>query len=332
MRYAGIQGAAMKDYRVRLEAFEGPLDLLLFLIRQHEVEITDIPIATIADQYLAFLQQAGTAGAGGFEHIDIDVAGEFLVMAATLMEIKSRMLAPSPDGSAEDAGSSDPSGELDPRADLVRQLLAYKRFRDAADELERRREDWERRYPSMPAAIREDDQQRLAGVLADESLEMDDLSISDLLDSFQRIVATVNFDRLGEHTVVVDDTPIEIHAEDILERLRSGGVESAWMTIGENEGQGTESEGAGSEGLGGETIGARHTRPTITLRAMLQGRTRGEMLGLFLAMLELVRRRLIAIRQRHGEGGQASERGGEIEIGLLEASETGVDPATTAKA
>jgi segregation and condensation protein A len=298
----------MRDYRVRLEAFEGPLDLLLYLIRQHEVEITDIPIAVIADQYVAFLQDAG--GGGGLEHIDIDVAGEFLVMAATLMEIKSRMLAPAREpGEDPAAGAGD---DLDPRADLVRQLLAYKRYRDAADELERRREDWERRFPSMPAAIREEDQQRLAGALAEESLELEDLSISDLLDAFQKIVATVNFDRLGEHTVVVDDTPIEIHAEDILERLRSGGVESAWMGAAEATGE------------------SRH-RPTIALRAVLQGRTRGEMLGLFLAMLELVRRRLIAIRQRPVETLADGERCGEIEIGLRDADEhAGLAPPSDA--
>src|SRR5215831_2686941 len=104
------------DYRVRLEAFEGPLDLLLFLIRKSEVEIHDIPVAAITEQYLAFLKQLGSSS-----RIDIDTAGEFLVMAATLMELKSRMLMPSARlGQAEGADSGKPAE--DPRAELVRQL------------------------------------------------------------------------------------------------------------------------------------------------------------------------------------------------------------------
>ena len=83
-----MERSVSTEYRVRLEAFEGPLDLLLYLIRRAEVDITDIPIAAIADQYMQYL--------AGIERIDIDLAGEFLVMAATLMEIKSRMLSPRP--------------------------------------------------------------------------------------------------------------------------------------------------------------------------------------------------------------------------------------------
>ncbi|MFM9996014.1 MAG: segregation and condensation protein A, partial [Phycisphaerales bacterium] len=109
------------DYRVRLEAFQGPLDLLLFLIRRAEVDVTDIPISTIADQYLEHL--------AAIERIDIDLAGEFLVMAATLMEIKSRSLLPQ-----EAAAEGD--DEPDPRRELVKQLLEYRKFKDAAAALE----------------------------------------------------------------------------------------------------------------------------------------------------------------------------------------------------
>src|SRR5688572_12606271 len=117
------------DYHITLEAFKGPLDLLLFLIRRAEVEITAIPIAEITDQYLNFL--------GRIEDIDIDLAGEFLVMAATLVEIKSRFLqarrerkpGETADGEAS-AETLDAAGELDldrsdPRYELIRQLLAY---------------------------------------------------------------------------------------------------------------------------------------------------------------------------------------------------------------
>ncbi len=112
------------SYRVKLEVFEGPLDLLLHLIKRNEVEIVDIPIATITDQYLAYLDL--------MRNLSLDVAGEFLVMAATLTLIKSRMLLP------QTEGQDDEAEEADPRADLVRQLLEYQRFRETARQLAER--------------------------------------------------------------------------------------------------------------------------------------------------------------------------------------------------
>jgi segregation and condensation protein A len=110
--------------QVQLEIFEGPLDLLLHLIKKNEVSITDIPIAAITEQYLATLEV--------MQSLNLDVAGEFLVMAATLVHIKSRMLLPlTEDEDDEEEGA-------DPRAELVRRLLEYQRFKDAADQLERR--------------------------------------------------------------------------------------------------------------------------------------------------------------------------------------------------
>ena len=110
---------AVSPYAVRLPVFEGPLDLLLHLIRVNEVEITDIPIAQIAEQYLEYVEL--------LRDLDLDVAGEYLLMAATLAWIKSRMLLP-PDGTADD-------DEIDPRAELVARLLEYQRFKDAAERL-----------------------------------------------------------------------------------------------------------------------------------------------------------------------------------------------------
>lgn len=110
--------------RVQLDIFEGPLDLLLHLIKKNEVNITDIPIATITEQYLAALEL--------MESLSLDVAGEFLVMAATLIHIKSRMLLP--------AGDDEPDEDqgIDPRDELVRRLLEYQRYKEAAGELEQR--------------------------------------------------------------------------------------------------------------------------------------------------------------------------------------------------
>jgi segregation and condensation protein A len=110
--------------QVQLEMFEGPLDLLLHLIKKNEVNITDIPIATITEQYLATLEL--------MQSLNLDIAGEFLVMAATLIHIKSRMLLPAGDDDVEEEEGADP------RDELVRRLLEYQRFKDAADQLERR--------------------------------------------------------------------------------------------------------------------------------------------------------------------------------------------------
>ena len=111
----------MTAYRVKLDAFEGPLDLLLYLIRKNEVDIYDIPIAEITQQYLDMLKVMRT--------LDLDIAGDFLVMAATLTHIKSRMLLPTPpDGEAEEGGE-------DPRKELVDRLLEYERFKEAARSL-----------------------------------------------------------------------------------------------------------------------------------------------------------------------------------------------------
>ena len=109
-------------YRVRLELFEGPLDLLLHLIKKNEVDVTDIPVAAITEQYLAHLDL--------MRDLSLDIAGEYLVMAATLTLIKSRLLLPAPEG--------DDDEETDPRADLVRQLLEYQRYREAAAALAER--------------------------------------------------------------------------------------------------------------------------------------------------------------------------------------------------
>jgi segregation and condensation protein A len=109
--------------KVKLESFEGPLDLLLFLIKKNEIDIYDIPMAVITQQYLEYLEM--------MKNLNLDVAGEFLLMAATLLHIKSKMLLPTPEEDQAEAGEE----EEDPRAELVRRLLEYQRFKEAAREL-----------------------------------------------------------------------------------------------------------------------------------------------------------------------------------------------------
>src|SRR5215204_6448597 len=110
-------------YRVKLGVFEGPLDLLLHLVKKNEVDPSDIPVATITDQYLAYLEL--------MQQLDLDVAGEYLVMAATLLHLKSRLLLP------VDETAEDEEGE-DPRAQPPRHLLEYRRFNEAPEMLSRR--------------------------------------------------------------------------------------------------------------------------------------------------------------------------------------------------
>jgi len=273
-----------EDYRVQLDAFEGPMDLLLFLIRRDEIDIHDIPVARIATQYMSFLEH--------IDRVDIDAAGEFLVTAATLLEIKSRMLAPRPEGQQRQS-QSDGGPTEDPRAELVRQLLAYKAYRDAATALEQRAEDWRLRVPAAAVKPTAGDDLRVACAqagtsdtsnttaqaseqslqesiesLVDADLHIEDLTLVDLIEAFRRVSETVNFDRLGTHSVTYDDTPIELHAEDILDRIVRDGVGDA---------------------------------KEIEFTTIFRSRTRSEMVGLFLALLDLCRRRRVAFR--HDETG-----------------------------
>ena len=249
-------------YRVKLDSFEGPMDLLLYLIRKHEVDLHDIPLSLIADQYIGFLDDV--------DRIDIDLAGEFLVMATTLMELKSRMLAAQAD--ARDAGDGEEDEKrsepgADPRMELVRQLLEYKKYRDAADALEERRKTWEQRFPVKAAPI--DDESVREAMEEMGELELEDLDLSDLVDAFRQIVASVNFDRIGEHEVVSDDTPLELHVENIVEHLQA-------------------KIAAGAAG-------------TSSLRTLIDGKTRAEMVGLFLAILVLVRDQRVSVLMNDGE-------------------------------
>ena len=112
------------DFAIRLPAFEGPMDLLLYLIRRSEVDIYDIPIERVTEQYIEVI--------GSMETLDLEIAGEFFVMASTLMYIKSRMLLPKKDqGSNEDVEDED----IDPRWELVQQLLEYRKFKEAAEDI-----------------------------------------------------------------------------------------------------------------------------------------------------------------------------------------------------
>jgi len=191
----------MSDYRVNLDIYNGPLDLLLYLIRRDEVDIYDIPIARITEQYIQYVEL--------LKKLDPNLAGEFLVMAATLMEIKTRMLLPAT---------------------------------AAAEDL---REAHEVQSLKFPRQAKTD--------LGDEKeIDLDQVQVWDLLDAFNSVLKAIGVGP-GYQEIIYDDTPLELHAADIIDRLSREGA--------------------------------------ITFAKIFEGRTaRSEIVGLFLALLELIRR------------------------------------------
>ena len=160
----------MSDYKVQLEVFEGPLDLLLHLIKKNEVDIYNIPIAKITSQYMEYL--------GLLKMIVPDVAGEFVVMGATLMYIKSRMLLP------EDQQVADPeivADEMDPRWDLIRKLVEYKKFKEAAEHLRERETLQDHLYTRQQTGLGFDQTTADAPGLGE-------MSVFDLLHAFKRVL------------------------------------------------------------------------------------------------------------------------------------------------
>jgi segregation and condensation protein A len=221
--------------------YRGPLDLLLYLVRKHEVDVTDIPISIITDQYLEYLAL--------LEKLDVNAVGDFIEMAATLIEIKSRMVLPRCDEVDEELE--------DPRAELVERLLQYKKFKDAASILEDRSRQWQQRYvrvaEDMPARKVDPAEQPIHEV-----------ELWDLVSAMTRLMR--DFDAVKPSNIVYDDTPIQVY----MERIHATLVE----------------------------------RGRATFSDMFEtGMHKSAMIGVFLAILELVRHRHVQAEQgeMHGE-------------------------------
>jgi segregation and condensation protein A len=181
-------------YQVRIENFEGPLDLLLHLIKKNEINIYDIPIHLIAQQYLAYIE--------AMNDLNLNVAGEFLVMAATLLQIKSKMLLP-----VEEAIEDEAEGP-DPREELVRRLLEYKTYKEAARQLDTQERMWREIYsrsPSPPEDMEEDDQM------------LDNVGLFDLVDALQGILKRNPGQKLIE--IIPDNLTVRDRMNVILEAL-----------------------------------------------------------------------------------------------------------------
>ncbi|MDD5745844.1 MAG: segregation/condensation protein A [Candidatus Omnitrophica bacterium] len=191
------------SYKVKLEIFEGPLDLLLYLIKRNHVNIHDIPIAQVTEQYMQYLEL--------MRLLDLNIAGEFLVMAATLIHIKSKMLLPPDETEAEEAE------EADPRAELVRKLLEYKKFKEVAGYLEQRESIQRKIFKRVNPA---------GGIEGEEEVFFE-TSVFDLIAAFSKALKDVPRDVFRE--IIEDEFTVEGKIHDLLHLL----VEKRQLSLNE---------------------------------------------------------------------------------------------------
>lgn len=234
----------MSDYRVNLEVFSGPLDLLLYLVRKEEVDIYDISIAKITEEYIRYIEI--------LKMLNMELAGDFLIMAATLMEIKSAMLLP-----VDELEDIDQGEAIDPRKELIRQLLEYKKFKDAANMLKSSADIQKQRYQRNDTILPKLSEEK------EPQVDMEQLSIWDLLGAFDTVMKSIG--TMMDISHISDDTPIDLYQIEVLHRLQSDGAMSFERIF---------------EGKKNKLV----------------------LIGLFLAILELVREKLITAEQSEEEG------------------------------
>lgn len=189
-------------YRVELDHFHGPLDLLLYLVRRSELDVLDLPIARIASQFAAFLDV--------LEFLDLDMIGEFLVMASTLIEIKSREALPQ----EQEAAPEEETISQDTRSGLIEQLLEYRRYKDAAKALEDRAAEWQQRYPRLS-----DDRPRVGKDPAADFIR--EVELWDLVSALARVIRRHSTE--GETRIRYDDTPMHVYVEQIGGKVKEEG-------------------------------------------------------------------------------------------------------------
>ena len=232
------------SYAVKLPVFEGPMDLLLHLIKTNEINVYDIPIALITQQYLDYLKLMKT--------LNLSIAGEFIVMAATLIHIKSKMLLPPEETPLEQE-------EEDPRAELVRRLLEYKQFKDAANNLSEREMEWRDVFRREEEACN------------GHEVTLTDLNLFDLLDALQKVLERVPSKRSVD--ILIEELSVKDKMSLILTRLEAAGPPDRQ---------------AGGQGQANG----------IDFFSLFEGdETRAAIIVTFLALLELIRLSLVWIQQ-----------------------------------
>lgn len=200
-------------YQVALDVFEGPLDLLLHLVKKHELSILDIPISFVTEKYLEYLDAMAA--------LDIDVAGEYLLMAATLCHIKSRELLPSSEpleseeGEAGEGGDGEEDAEVDPRADLIKRLLEYQKYKEAADQLGNRpvvgRNVWGRGAPTEEAVAE--------GIDPDAIAPLAPFPVHKLIEAFDRVMRAAKVK--VAHNVLIDRLSVSQKIAELTDRLET---------------------------------------------------------------------------------------------------------------
>ncbi len=224
------------EFKVTLDIFAGPMDLLLYLVKKHEVDVTEVPIAKVTEEFISYLDV--------LEDLAIDQVGEFVDLASVLLEIKARALVPRPEETEE---------QVEPiREDLVQRLLEYKQYRDAAASLEDRARQWELRFARLPVEKSSEKGKPPEIVIADAH-------VWDLVGAMSRVLRKK--ERRKPRQIVHDDTPIEVYMERVESVVREKG------------------------------------RPAFT-EFFEEDMSRSKMVGIFLAVLELVRcGRLVAMQE-----------------------------------
>lgn len=225
------------EYKIDLDTYNGPLDLLLYLIRREEVDVYDIPIAKITEQYMIHLEE--------LQSIDIGLAGDFLVMASTLMYIKSQTLLPRNE-------VIDGEDEEDPRLELVKQLLEYKRYKEATTAMTRLSEERSQRFSRPEERLIDDEKEE------GEKLHLDEIDVWKLAQFFSTFMKQTMGDVITK--IVNDDTPVQVYMDKVINSLNS--------------------------------------THAISFKELLDN-TNGkvEIIGIFLALLELVRLKKIKLEQ-----------------------------------
>ncbi|WP_050356268.1 segregation and condensation protein A [Gottschalkia purinilytica] len=232
-------------YKVILEGFEGPLDLLYHLIEKEKVDIYDIPIAKITDQYIAYIET--------MQELDLEITSEFLVMAATLLEIKSKMLLPS---KKEKDGEQLEMEESDPRAELVKRLIEYKKYKQAAEKLKDKEELHSKLYYKP--------KEEIEYLITDDDFTLEGLDLNKLIDSYKSILkkCIILDSQIDYKEIQRDEITIEESIENILDII--------------------------------------NYRKKINFEELFEDKlTRSKIVVTFLALLELIKQKVIIIKQEN---------------------------------
>lgn len=209
-------GGQMTQYNVKLDSFEGPLDLLLHLINKAEVDIYDIPVAKITDQYMEYIH--------AMQVLELDVASEYLVIAATLLAIKSKMLLPKQDEQLFDE-ELDALDEDDPRDELINRLIEYRKYKEAAETLKDREKERGLLFSKSPSDMSPYFEE------AKKEPQRVNATLYDMLDAFGKLLKRKTMKIPKQTKIHRDDFPIERRMEEIIDEINRNNGKTSFLTL-----------------------------------------------------------------------------------------------------